>query len=65
MMLEEDFIYFIDNQDYLANKYNGRYIVIKNQVILGDFPTRDKAVNHAVGVLGLEQGTFLVQVCVP
>jgi hypothetical protein len=63
-MLEEDFIYFIDNQDYLANTYPDRYVLIKNKVVLGDFSTRNEAASHAIYELELHPGTYLIQKCV-
>jgi hypothetical protein len=64
MTLEDEFLYFLDNQDYLVKKHPGRYVVIKSKNILGDFTSRDEAVRYAIDQLELQTGTFLVQLCI-
>lgn len=61
--LDKEFKYYLENQEELLNKYYGRYIVIKNEEVLGDYDTEQDALeetseNHEVG-------TFLIQHCVP
>lgn len=62
-MLEKEFKYYLENQTELLKKFNGRFIVIKNQDILGDYGSELEAleatkVNHQIG-------TFLIQKCTP
>ncbi len=63
MALNAEFQYYLDHQIELAKKYEGKYIVIKNQQVLGAYDDEVKAIkatskNH-------ELGTFLVQRCTP
>lgn len=61
--LEKEFEFYLKNQADLVKKYNGKYIVIKNQQVIGVFDSEIEAVektsvDHALG-------TFLVQKCEP
>ncbi len=62
-MLEKEFKYYIDNQAELVKKYNGKYIIIKANEVVGSFDTEEKAYNFAIGKY--ELGTFLIQFCSP
>lgn len=58
-MLENEFKFYQANKADLLKKYNNRYVVIKDQKVLGDFATREEAIeatqkDHALG-------TFLIQ----
>lgn len=59
--LFDEFDYYVAHQAELAEKYQGRYLVIKNRRILGDYETLKKAL-HAT-VPEHEPGTFLLQLC--
>ena len=65
IMLKEEFKYYVDHQDELVKDHFGRYIVIKDQKVLGDFGTEVEAILYAKNDLQLEMGTFLVQQCLP
>ena len=57
--LEKDFKFYIENQDEMVEKYDGKVIVIKDGVVLGAFDSELTAVietrkDHPLG-------TFLVQ----
>jgi hypothetical protein len=59
--LQREFEYYLQNQKALAQKYNGKVLVIKGQTVIGVFDSELEAVqqtseNH-------ELGTFLVQKC--
>ncbi len=59
--LEKEFKYYLEHQDDLVEKHNGKFIVIKNLEVIGVFDDVAQAVeetskNH-------EMGTFLVQKC--
>jgi len=61
--LEKEFKYYLDNQDELVKKYNGRFIVIKNQKVIGDYSTELEAIKKTSQKE--ELGTFLIQKCEP
>ncbi len=62
-MLSEEFEFFIQNQDQLVRRYEGQYIVIKNQEVIGSYPSEWKAYTEAIKTHTL--GTFLIQKCEP
>ena len=61
-MLEKEFQYFIDNQNELLKKYNGRFIAIVGEQVVGDYDSFDMAIDETLKEH--ELGTFLVQECV-
>ena len=61
--LEKEFEYYIEHQDELVEKYNGKYIVIKDCKVIGAFNSDFEAVTETMK--GHELGTFLVQKCEP
>ena len=64
-MLEKEFQYFIDNQNELLKKYNGRFIAIVGEQVVGDYDSFDQAIDETMKEH--ELGTFLIQewkVCV-
>jgi hypothetical protein len=64
-MLEKDFKYYIQNQAELIKKHYGRFIIIKDQKVLGDFSSETDAIVYAKKDLHLPLGTFLIQQCSP
>lgn len=61
--LKQEFDYYRAHQSELLNLYNGKYVVIKGETVLGAYDDAVKAVketskNHP-------KGTFLVQKCSP
>jgi hypothetical protein len=62
-MLDKEFKYYIDHQEELVKKYNGKYIVIENNNILGDYNSEAEAYNETLKSHKL--GTFLIQHCLP
>ena len=61
--LDKEFKYYLENQEELLNKYFGRYIVIKDEEVLGDYDTEQDALEETSE--HHEVGTFLIQHCVP
>lgn len=61
--LEKEFNFYLQNQDKLVEKYNGKYIVIKNNDIIGVFDSEFEAIKETSK--RYELGTFLVQKCEP
>ncbi len=59
--LNDEFKYYLENQTNLAEKYDGRYIVIKNRNVIGDYDTKRVAIETTMKTHML--GTFLVQKC--
>lgn len=63
MRLKKEFKYYVDHQDELVAKYNGKVLVIKDQTVLGVYDSELKAVENTKKDFPI--GTFLVQKCVP
>ena len=61
--LEKEFQYYLDNQEELVKKYDGKFIVIKNCNVIGVFDDELKAIEETSKKE--ELGTFLVQKCEP
>lgn len=61
--LKKDFNYYLDNQDELIKKHNGKFIVIKNQKVLGSYDSEVEAIEETTR--DHELGTFLIQKCEP
>lgn len=59
--LEKEFEYYLEHQGELVEKYNGQFIVIKNQEVIGVFDFELEAVEKTQEQH--EVGTFLVQKC--
>ena len=59
--LRAEFEYYVQHQAELAEKYQDRYLVIKDGEVLGDYATASEAVRATVKTH--EPGTFLVQRC--
>ena len=59
--LQKEFEYYLAHQTELAAKYQGRYIVIKDGEVLGDYASAEEAVRATTPKQ--EPGTFLVQQC--
>lgn len=62
-MLEKEFQYYIDHEAELLKSYGGKYIVIKNQTVVGSYEKQIDAYNESEKMY--ELGTFLIQRCVP
>ena len=62
-MLEKEFQYYIDNQDDLVKKYNGKYIVIIGNEVVGYYDNEVDA--YIDSTKKYELGTFLIQLCSP
>lgn len=64
-MLEREFKYYLDHQKELVQAHYGRFIIIKDDKVLGDFGSEVEAIIHGRNVLNLKMGSFLVQHCLP
>ena len=61
--LEKEFNYYLEYQDELIKKYNGKFIVMKDCKVIGAFDSELEAVEKTAEKH--ELGTFLVQKCEP
>lgn len=62
-MLDLEFKYFREHQDELVKRYNGRYIVIVGEEVVGDYKDQAEAYVHTAKTR--KPGTFLIQHCIP
>ena len=60
-MLDKEFKYYLDNQDELVKKYNGRVLVIMGEQVVDDYDNYDDALFNSVKKYKL--GSFLLQEC--
>jgi hypothetical protein len=61
--LEKEFKYYLEHQEELVKKYNGKFIVIKDQEVINAYDSELEAVQKTAEKH--ELGTFLVQKCEP
>jgi len=61
--LEKEFEFYLEHQEELVQKYNGKFIVIKDQAVLGAYDDIETAIKQTSE--DHELGTFLVQKCTP
>lgn len=62
-MLKKEFQYYLDNQTEFLKKHLGKFLVIKNQGIIGVYDSHAEAFDSTI--LKEELGTFLIQHCLP
>lgn len=62
-MLEKEFKYYLKHQSDLVKEYSGKFIVLKNEKIIGVYNSHSEAYNETVKKE--ELGTFLIQHCLP
>jgi len=60
-MLEKEFQYYLDNQDKLVEKYDGRFVVIVGENVAGDYESYEQALFESQKLY--KTGTFLIQEC--
>ena len=58
-LLAKEFKFYLDNQEFLVNQYDGRVIVIKGGQVLGDYDSDAAALSETRKSHQL--GTFLIQ----
>ena len=59
--LTDEFEYYLENQQALADEYEGKVIVIKNKKVIGVYKTKRDALIETEKTHKL--GSFLVQLC--
>lgn len=57
--LQKEFDFYKQHQKELVKEHNGKYLAIKNQVVIGVYGTREEAIQKSMEEH--ELGTFLVQ----
>lgn len=62
-MLQQEFQYYLDNQENLVKEFNGKVLVIIGEEIVGVYNTETEA--YFESIKKYEPGTFLVQQCTP
>lgn len=62
-MLNKEFTYYKDNQEYFVEKYNGQYIVLQGTEVIGTYSSQLDA--YLESVKEYELGTFLIQHVAP
>lgn len=62
-MLEKEFKYYLSSQAELVSKHLGKFLVIKDESVIGVFDSEIEAYNDSVKKF--ELGTFLIQECLP
>jgi len=60
-LLEKEFRFFVDHQDELVEKYNGKVLVIKNEKVIGTYDSELDALIETRKKH--KEGTFLIQKC--
>ncbi len=61
--LQKEFNYYIKNRDEFVKNYEGRYLVIKDEQILGVYDARGEAIKETMKEY--ELGTFMVHLVKP
>ena len=61
--LEKEFKYYLQNQEELVKKYNGKFVVIKDLKVIGTYESELEAIKKTAEKY--ELGTFLIQKCEP
>lgn len=59
--LKKEFQFYLDNQQKLVAEYKGKFIVIKDQTVVGSYDSETQAYEDSVKKFKL--GTFLIQHC--
>lgn len=62
-MLKKEFEYYLEHQNEFVEKYRGKFLVIKDNGIIGIYDTEIEA--YTESVKNEEAGTFLIQECQP
>ena len=57
--LRDEFQFYLDNQDEMVEKYDGKVVIVKDSEILGTFEDEVSAFTEAIK--RHERGTFLIQ----
>ena len=62
-MLKQEFQYYLDHQEELVKEHLNKFLVIREQKVVGVYDSKQEAYNEATSKY--EMGTFLIQQCLP
>ena len=62
-MLDKDFKYYLDHQKELLPLYNGKFVMIVKEKVVGAYNSMAEAYHQGKSKYGA--GNFLVQLCTP
>ena len=62
-MLEKEFEYYLSHQKELVNQYNGKFLVIIGEEVVGVYNSYEEAITESQKKY--EIGKFLIQECLP
>ena len=62
-MIETLFKYYLDNQESLVKQYDGKYIIITKDGVMGAFDSVRDGYDMALKQFG--KGNFMLQLCTP
>lgn len=60
-MLEKEFSYYLNHQEELVKKFNQKFLVIKDEIVIGVYDDEETAFFETEKIH--ETGTFLIQFC--
>lgn len=58
--LDKNYEYFIKNKEELCSKYLNKFLIIKDENVIGAYDTFDEALVNAKNI---EAGTYIIQKC--
>ena len=61
VMLDNEYKWFLDHRTELTEKHKGQYAVIKDDAVVGVYPTMEAA--YLETIKEHRPGTFLIQLC--
>jgi hypothetical protein len=62
-VLDREFKYYLDHKEEFINKYLGKFLIIKDESVIGVFDSDLDA--YSFGTSKFILGTFLIQQCLP
>ncbi len=60
-MLDKEYKYYLEHQQELQKQYNGRFLVIIGEKVVGDYESQREA--YLDSIKKYQLGTFLIQEC--
>ncbi len=60
-MIDELFKYYLDHQDELVKRYDGKYLVITADGVQGAYDSMTEGYDYALKAFG--KGNFMLQLC--
>jgi hypothetical protein len=62
-VLDREFKYYLANKEELVKKHLGKYLIIKDEAVVGVYDSELAAYSYGTSKYAL--GTFLIQQCLP